>query len=393
METSELSGVSALRAAAQRGHEGCRQYLIDLLHPEFPPILVPSEESLELMGLTEIEPASGTSEAPASPRVVTVAATEIASWSRIDRSGQNILHYAVRYGFEPLVRQILQATLQAKAPQFPGLDEVCMPSELSGYNLINIQASNLYGQNALYYAIHQLDKFVRGKRLEPGDVAGSVEALGVPTSTLACALRAIVKMLRLAGVHNPELCHHRPLPMEEDEALLADVKHKAREAKKTVQRAENAKAKREAELRAEEAARPLARTPIRRKKSNEAQNTTGRSSPLSASRSRAHHANPEAYAAAVSFGAGFDYSSPTSSTASLADFASANDTAELLATISQMHKARQLGDDQKTALKLMAIRKERSLYAALKAFQHDRFSLVFAQSLQMIARIKPTMAQ
>jgi len=393
----DLSGVTALQAAAQRGHEGCRQYLIELLRPEFPPILVPSEESLELMRLSEIDRSSDVQASSETPKddeaVVTVSPTEISSWSRVDHCGQNILHLAVKHGFEPLVRQILHTTLLAKAPQYPGLDEICMPSELAGYNLINIQASNLYGQNALYYAVHQLDKFVSGKRLEAGDIAGSVEALGLPTSDLTCSLRTIINMLRSAGIRHPELCQHRSLPVEEDAELLAYLKKKAREAQQTVRRAENAKAKREAELQAEErAARPMARTPVRRKKSNDPQPLAGRNSPLSASRSRPHHHDPDAYAAAVSFGAGFDYGSPSASTATLADFASANDTAELLATISQMHQAKQLDDGQKMALKLMALRKERSLYAALKAFQHDRFSLVFTQSLQMIARIKPAMA-
>jgi poly [ADP-ribose] polymerase len=396
----EATGITAIQVAAQRGHADCRQYLIDLLQPEFPPILVPSAEALEAMNAAERGVSSETSLLRQSQENALAQAKladplVVAEWSMVDKAGQNVLHYAVKYAHVALVRQILNEALKKRDSRYPGLDEVVMSPELQPFNLIDIQAENQFGQNALYYALHLLDSFVIGKRLEAGETAGTIEALGVPTSEAARSLRQIIGLLRSAGVSNPKLCHHRALPEHDDALMLSIVQKRAQEAKQTVARVEIAKAKREAELQAEElASRPLARTPIRRKVSNDASNATssgGRHSPLSSSRSRVHNGYHGAFAAAskMNSGAGFDYSSPSATpAATLSEFASANDTAELLATISQLHKAKQLTDQARAILKTLAIRKERTLYAALKAFQHDRFSLGFAGSLQTIAKLK-----
>ena len=405
----EEIGVTALQVAAQNGHADVRTYLVDLLKPDFPPMLQPSAEALAGISLVEgvPSPAQASSLLRQSQEMAMSASRianpkDVADWSRLDRFGQNMLHYAVKHAELALVRQIVQKALAQRDPRYPGLEDICMPRELSSYNLVDIHAENQYGQNALYYAQHMLDAFVGGKQLEQGDVAGTIEALGMPNSPKSAALRSIVSLLKRCGLSPAHLCIHRALPEYDDEVLLNSMKKYAREAKLIIKNVESARQQRELELRAEElASRPMARTPIKRRTSNDTPGTAslGRHSP---------HASPSLHRSGRGSnsttnqgrvrqtGPGFQFTpSPSSSSipTSITEFANANDTTQLLVTISQMHKAKQLTDSARHVLKTLALRKERTLFAALKAFQQDHVSLVFGNTLQLIAKVNANQAR
>jgi ankyrin repeat protein len=402
------SGITALAIAAQNGHSEARSYLVELLKPAYPPLLQPSTESLAELEAGSSGSASGSSLLRSSLDSVTSRIAnprEIAEWSMVDKFGQNMLHYAVKNGEVALVRQILSSALAQRsngATSQVGDMDIAMPASISSFNLINIHAQNVYGQNALYYAQHLLDAFVGGKQLEEGDIPSTIEAIGIPTSVKTAACREIVGHLQRSGVKEAHLLPQRSLPDSQDDGMYQVMVRLARTARQIVKQADEARRQREAELEAEErSSRPLARTPIKRQRSNDSSSHSGPRlglSPSSSSLAGAYspHGRPHGGNGRPSLGLsasgrnhgipGFVFSSSgAASPASFQDLASSNDTTQLLSTISQMHKTKQISDKDKIALKTLAMKQDRTLLSALRAFQHDHVSLAFGNTLRQIA--------
>lgn len=443
---NEEIGTSSVQIAAQRGHAEARQYLIDVIRPDLAPALIPAEDSLEPFSFdanksndnTDKKPLDGTSESLAeSPRNFANPA-DILAWSMVDKYGQNMLHYAVRYGQCALVQQIVRDAIARRDPNFLAkVDDIEMPAELSALNLIDLNHENIYGHTAFYYVQQLLDAFhgptVNLEKLKNEDAAvGTIEALGVPPVKYATALRTIKKLLTAAGVQRSTLCFHRELPKidvstgaplssgaaasnqsklatnvpsdnnsdipcYEDVAMKNAMFKFANAAKQALKKVESERKMREAEIQAEEdkmLAKRMAstsRTPLKRKISGDATQKASPHSPQSAlRRSGSRRTMPNNSSLAYGpRGPGFNFSSSSSPSpipTTLEEFANTNDTSQLLATISQMHKAKVLSDSHRTTLKVLALKKDRRVYSALKAFQHDHVSLAFGNTLQLIAR-------
>lgn len=387
---NEEVGVSAAAIAAQRGHAEVRTYLVDLLRPEFPPALVPASESLFELNVSE-----GLIPDPSAEHTIeeqSVSTAVVAEWSAIDRYGQNLLHYAVKNAEAGLVQQLVSREIEDRSTSKA---DIYMPPALSEYNLIDIDYENMFGQTALYYALHLLDSFTGASDKHD---SGTIEALGLPQSERASALRSIVDLLKLAGAKKVHLMPHRSLPEGEDEKMKAFMVQKARVARSVLKKLDQERKSREAELQAEEDRAAAKRTPtkLRRRTSNDGSvspthrgGSHGGIYGASPSSLRRSGSRSRVNASGSSRGPGFNFqaSSATPST-TLAEFASQHDVTQLLSTISQMHKSKVLSESHRTTLKTLALRRDRSVVAALQAFQQDHVSLSFTNSLQLIARMQ-----
>lgn len=382
---NEEIGTTAMAIASQRGHAEARNYFIELLRPDFPPALHAAADSLHELDVKQGIIADPSLEHSDEEHV---APAVVAQWSAIDQYGQNLLHYAVKYAEVGLVEQIVSGEIEKR-----GLlkTDIHMPAALAGYNLIDINYENMYGQSALYYAMHLLDSFKGAADGKSETSSGTIEALGIPSSAEATALRAIIKLLKSAGAKRIHLMPHRALPDGENAELKSFMVQKARVAKYVLKKIEQERKAREAELQAEErAARPTP-TKLRRRASNEPSSPVSRSAGASLGASigspSLRRSGSRSRLPIGPRGPGFHFQTPAPA-ATLQAFASQHDVSILLSSISQLHKAKSLNDVQTGTLKKLALRRDPSIIAALKAFQQDNVSLYFTNTLQLIARLR-----